>query len=301
MKSTFIESIRKFYGNKAGMEEVKKAFNQEMENRAVLTVNASTYDQTKTVADPELELRVDNLVEKLGILYINGLTSNLVYPIAKGQTCQWIAETAQGNLNGLEFDSVTLTPHRLFSYCEYDRDVILQTNANVEAQIAVDLLNAMWEAVQTKAFGDMYPSGEGAADLITSIADYDDIVALELAAAQAKIKNGIYLVSPTAASKLKSMLNSVYPVMVDGKINGHPVVETACLDDEKIIFGDFSKLLIGQFSQTDLTVDKTTQAYLGIIRLILNTYWDAQIINSDAFLFASTETASDDSGEGGDD
>ena len=73
-------------------------------------------------------------------------------------------------------------------------------------------------------------------------------------------------------------------------INGYRMIETPSLSGEKIIFGDFSKLVIGQFGQTDFTIDSTTQAHNGIVRLIINTYWDWGVLDEDGLIFGTTET-----------
>ena len=294
MENSLISYVREVYNGKRSVDSdtVKKIFSDIMEKRAVLDVSALGYDRYKLISKPEPELRALNLIKEIGIRVIDGVTSTLGVPVMDGNVCQWLSETEAGNLNDLQFSSVILTPHRLFSYVEYDRDIILQSNADIAGGIEIDLLNAMYEAVQEKLFSNAFPSDSS---LIESVSDYSDLVTVELKASQHKINNCAYVVSPLAGQKLKLMQNSVFPVMVDGKINGKPVYETASLDGEKIIYGDFSKMIIAQFGVTDLTVDHVSKAKDGIIALVLNSYWDAQVMDPKAFVFAdmSEESSGD--------
>ncbi len=78
--------------------------------------------------------------------------------------------------------------------------------------------------------------------------------------------------------------------MNNGMINGYKVVETPSLDGEKVIFGDFSKLLLGQFGGYDVTCDNVTMQHVATIKLIINSWWDWGKIDPNAFAFATTAT-----------
>ena len=135
-------------------------------------------------------------------------------------------------------------------------------------------------------FNDIYD-----AESTTNLTSFDDVVALELAASNKKISNGVYLVSPIAASKLKKMKNGQMPVMVNGMINGYRVIETPSLDGEKVIFGDFTKLLLAQFGVgLDITVNDVTKQKDGIIELVINSYWDWGKADENAFVYGTTAT-----------
>ena len=124
----------------------------------------------------------------------------------------------------------------------------------------------------------------------TTITDVDSIIAFELAASQQKINNGVYVVSPLAAAKLKKVMNGNTPIYQNGMIHGYRVVETPSLDGEKIIFGDFTKLLLGQWAGLDVTCDNITKQHLATIRLIINSWWNWGKIDPNAFAFATTAT-----------
>ena len=86
------------------------------------------------------------------------------------------------------------------------------------------------------------------------------------------------------------MKNGQVPVMNNGMINGYRVIETPSLDGEKVIFGDFSKLLLAQFGiGLDITLNDVTKQAEGIIELVINSYWDWGKVDENGFVFGTTE------------
>lgn len=261
--------------------------NFQMRDYTPTGVHTGSYGVGKTIAQPEPQQRPKYLVEELGVKYLTNLKYNLGYPLINGNTCSWLEETELGEINDTTFTSVVLEPKRLFTYCEYDRDILVLGDEDLNAAIEQDLKNAVWETVQETMFNGIYPEDD---EDITTLEDYEDIINFELAANKKKINNPVYLVSPDAAAKLKGMNTGVFPVVFNGMINGYRMIETPFLSGEKIIFGDFTKLLLGQFGAWDITLNDKTKANKGIIMLIFNTWWDWNIIDPDSFVFGTTET-----------
>lgn len=253
----------------------------QIQRRGVITATNDIVG--KMVARPQVQQRPQNLIEELGIKYLGGLTSNFSYPCINGSTSEWVNETASGNPSNTTFDGLHLSPRRLLSYVEYSNEVVLNPNTDVAGAVEEDLINSIWEKVQTTMFNDIYDSTNA-----TTITDYDDIIAFELAASQQKISNGVYIVSPTAASKIKKVMNGNTPIYQNGMIDGFRVIETPSLEGEKVIFADWSKLMLGQWGGLDITVDNVTK--LPKIALIINSYWNWGKIDPNAFAFGTTET-----------
>ena len=252
----------------------------QIQTRATITASGNVGTQA---ARPAGQQRAANLIDELGVKYIGGLSSNFTYPRIDNNTSEWVNENEQGTLTGATFEGLSLTPRRLLSYVEYSNEVVLNPNTDVAGAIEEDLVNSIWETVQTTMFNDIYTDATP-----TTLANYNDIVAFELAASQKKINGGVYVVSPIAASKLKKMMNGNTPVMVNGYMNGFRVIETPSLSGEKIIFADFTKLLLGQWGALDITVDNVTKSPQGIVKLIINSYWDWGLIDPNGFAFATT-------------
>ena len=287
-QNTLFSKIQDFINKKeVNNTDVKDLFTRaqincigQIQTRGAISANG--YAGTE-VARPMAEQRPANLIQELGVKFIEGLTANFIYPRIDGNVSKWATEFEEVSFDGATFESVKLNPRRLVSYVEYSNELILNPNTDVAGAIEEDVIKSIWETVQNTMFNDIYSSTNA-----TTIANYNDIVAFELAASQKKINNGVYLVSPTAASKLKKMLNGSMPVMNNGYMNGFRVIETPSLEGEKIIFGDFTKLLLGQFGGLDVLCDNVTKQHLATIRLICNNYFDWGMIDPNAFAFATT-------------
>ena len=295
-QSTLFEKIQQVVNKKFSKdfekenEKVKDLFTRaqitpigQIQHRSVITANGNVGTQ---IARPEGQQRAANLIDELGVKFISGLSSNFSYPRIDNNTSVWVNETEEENVNNATFEGVTLTPRRLLTYLEYSNELILNPNTDVAGAIEEDMIGSIWEKVQATMFNDIYTDATP-----TTLANYNDIVAFELAASQKKINGGVYVVSPTAASKLKKMMNGNTPVMVNGYMNGYRVIETPSLDGESIIFADWSKLLLGQWGALDITVDNVTKSPQGIVKLIINSYWDWGMIDPNGFVFATTATA----------
>lgn len=239
----------------------------------------------KQVNKPLLQQRPKRLVDLLGVKYISELSANFSYPAINENNSQWVGETEDGDLSSINLLSFVLKPQRALSYIEMSNEAVLNPNTNVEGAVQEDLVASIWELVESTMFNDIYVE-EGA----STLSSFQDLVDLELEAGNMKINDPIYLVSPTAASKLRLLHNQNYPIYRDTTINGKPVVETPYLSGERVIYGDFSRLLLCNWGGIDITVDSITKAKDGIIRLISNSYWNWSKLDGDSFLFGTTET-----------
>lgn len=263
----------------------------QKEQRAIIDVASIGRDASKTVQKPMVALKPENLFTRLGVKVLDKLTNNVGYPLINSQSTMELQETEdpQSFIDTLSFDSITLKPRRYFSYVEYDKLIFLSNEADVVGAMVEDLENSIIEKVEENAFNELFNS-----ESAITISDYSDIVDLELAAAQAKVNNPVYIVSPIAASKLKTMTNNVFPIWVGDKlITGKTIIETPLLSDEKIILGDFSRMVVGIWDKlSDYTFNPVTKAKDGIVAIIINSYWDAGSIDPNAFVFASTASNS---------
>lgn len=239
----------------------------------------------KQVNRPLVQQRPERLVELLGVKYLSELSANFEYPVINGNTSQWVEETGGEDISDISYLGVAVSPKRMLSYVEYGVELVLNPYTDVGGSIQEDVINSIWELVEGSMFKDIYV-GEGASTLST----YQNILDLEKEGGTKKIKNPVYLVSPTAASKLRLVLNQGYPIYRDTTINGRPVIETPYLDGEKVIYGDFSRLMLCNWGGIDVTIDNVTKQHLGVIRLIINSYWNWSKLDGESFLFGTTET-----------
>lgn len=222
------------------------------------------------------------LIEDLGVKVITDAQANVKYPLIDGNNSQWVEEGESIECT-TQFLGLNLRPRRMVSLVGYSNELILMSDSDLEQEIESDLIESVFARVQDTVFNDIFDSENA-----TTLTTFDNLVGFELSAGQKKIHNGVYLVSPTAAANLKKMLHGNFPVMINNMINGYRVIETPSLEGDKIIFGDFSKLLLVQFGKgLDITLNEITKA--PNVELIINSYWAWGMTDENAFIFGTTE------------
>ena len=75
-------------------------------------------------------------------------------------------------------------------------------------------------------------------------------------------------------------------VFADGTLDGTPVLSTSNVAATNVAYGDFSNLAIAQWSGLDITVDPYTKAAQGMVRIVVNAYFDAKVLRPEAIAVA---------------
>lgn len=222
------------------------------------------------------------LIDDLGVKVITDAQANVKYPLIDGNNSQWVEEGESIECT-TQFLGLNLRPRRMISLVGYSSELILMGgDSDLEKEIENDLIESVFARVQDTVFNDIFD-----VENATSLTTFHDVVNFELSAGNKKIHNGVYLVSPTAAANLKKMMHGNFPVMLNNMINGYRVVETPSLEGDKIIFGDFSKLLLVQFGKgLDITLNEITKA--PNVELSINSYWAWGMMDENAFIFGTT-------------
>ena len=81
----------------------------------------------------------------------------------------------------------------------------------------------------------------------------------------------------------------------DNMVNGYKTFVTggvasglqSTTDEYGVIFGNWADLVIGQWGGLELTVDPYTQAGNGMVRLVINSYFDAKVRRDESFAIGS--------------
>ena len=125
-----------------------------------------------------------------------------------------------------------------------------------------------------------------------TVADYADICDLECKLDDANVFSETkYIMSNKAKAAFRCMAKSEHNqyVMENNAIDGTPVLNTSHITGKKLAYGDFSQLAIGQWGSIDLVVDPYTLATKGMIRLVINAYFDAKVLRPEAIVCATVE------------
>ena len=251
-------------------------------------------------------------VEALGATIMRGLTGNIDIPRNNAAgAAAWEGETDANAEANPTFDKVSLSPNRLGAKIVMSKQLLFQSSIDVERFAANDLAKGIAVAVDAAAIngagsgnvpqGILNVSGIGSVAGGTNGATptFANIIALEsaLAVDNADMGSLAYLTTPGIRGYLKGLKKDAGSgefVFANGELNGYRAAistqvpstltkGTASGICHAIIFGDFSQLILAQWSGMDLVVDPYSLATSGQVQIVANTWWDVAVRHAEAF------------------
>ena len=282
------------------METGKSVNLNEIAKRAY-TVTDEGVDVVETDIYDILEpLRAKNVLVAAGAKFITNLQGNVQIPVMSATQVGWKGETAAADDGSGAFTSVTLSPKRLTGKFPVSLELLAQDTLGVENMIRQDIVNAINEKLEATILG------AGAGDLNTPaglfngyadtnvIADFGDIAELEAKVEEKNVYgNCKYIVSPKAKAKLRSTIKGtagVGMIMENGAIDGTEALATSNVAAGKMLYGDFSNLVIGQWDSVILDVVRDTESLAnGCVTIVCNAYFDAKVAREGAIVAANVQ------------
>ena len=279
------------------METGKSVNLNEIAKRAY-TVTDEGVDVVETDIYDILEpLRAKNVLVAAGAKFITNLQGNVQVPVMSATQVGWKGETAAADDGSGAFTSVTLSPKRLTGKFPVSLELLAQDTLGVENMIRQDIVNAINEKLEATILG------AGAGDLNTpaglfngyadanAIVDFGDIADLEAKVEEKNVYgNCKYIVSPKAKAKLRSTIKgtaNVGMIMENGAIDGTEALATSNVPAGKMLYGDFSNLVIGQWDSVILDVVRDTESLAnGCVTIVVNAYFDAKVAREGAIVAA---------------
>lgn len=282
----------------AGLNTVGQIYIPTMETRAAVSVASEGVDVVATDLYDIIEpLRAKNVLVQAGAKFYTGLTNNAQIPVMTGSNVGWAGETAAATDGNVAFNNVTLTPKRLTAYVDISKMLLAQDSIGVENAIRQDLINAINSKLESTILGKGAKSATTPAGIFngktpTKVTDFEGLVGLEAKVEEANVLGGIsYIASPSARASFRNMMKgsrgTAQLAYTDGTLDGTPVYSTSNVEAKTFVVGDFSNLAIGSWGGLDIVVDNYTQAVNGMIRLVVNAYFDAALIRPEAFQFGT--------------
>ena len=294
---------------KAGAEEMRKAgvsYGGQIqlptsELRETITVTAEGEDVVATEIYDILEpLRAKNVLVAAGAKFITGLVGDVQVPSMTAGNVYWEGETASAKDGAQTFSAVKLSPRRLTAYIDLSKQFLVQTSNSAEALIRQDIINAINSKLEATILGSAagtttQPAGMFNGKSKTTIASFKDVCDLEAKIEDANVIGECkYVMSNKAKAALRNMAKSAKStelVMEGGAIDGTEVLNTSNVEEQNVVYGDFSNLAIGQWGSIDLLVDPYTKAGDGQVRLVVNAFFDAKVLRDGAFAYGTTASA----------
>ena len=252
----------------------------------------------------------DSLVMvKAGATFLTDLKGNIGIPSYSGSSVAWADETGAAQNGKGTFSKVELSPKRLTAYIDISKQFLAQDTLSTDAMLTQDLARAVAVKLQATILGKdttaaNKPDGffTGTPDyVVDGAASFANMIALETAVPvdEALVNNLAYITSVKGAGILKSTLRAANVaegfILQNGVANGYPVYATTGMasglqtgtDEEGIVFGNWADFVIGQWGALDITVDPYTKAGDGMVRLVINAFFDAKPRREESFAVGS--------------
>ena len=285
-----------------------------LEKRAMFT--AATESATGVVIDQEqqellLPLQSSLVLAQAGARFMTGLQGDIYWPKYSGSNVFWEGENAKAKDGAGQFSKGdAYKPKRLTAYVDISEQLLVQENASVEAIIRQTLAAAIAQKVEQTAFGthahnDNTPDGLfQTVPAINGVMDWAKIVELET---NADINNALfgnlaYIMHPSLVGKAKTKVKDassaggfIFGDKGEGTLNGYKALRTNNLpkglqtakDEFGIVFGNWNDYFIGQWGALEIKVDPYSRMLEGVVRLVINSYWNMGMIRPESFSIAS--------------
>lgn len=259
--------------------------------RRVMTTTApvggpgSNLIQTDVRGDQYIDiLRAALRIRQLGATVLTGLVGNVAIPRTKASaSAGWVAENAAISGSDVQVDQATLAPKHAGALTEFSRNLLMQTSPDVEQLLRQDFAAVLAQAVDSAAIkgggsnepvGILSTSGIGSvaigtnggaltwASVVDLIAAVDD--ANGIGAAPGFLTNSKVVKSARKTAKVSST-DSVMIMDGPNALAGYQLASTSLVPSNgtkgsgtnlsSLIFGDFSQLVVGYWSEFDLLVN----------------------------------------------
>jgi len=259
-------------------------------NRAVITENGTTGIEQQSFVDA---VYANTILGDLGITRVSSSTDQRI-PILGAVSTQWETEVSDAIDGGSASSKKDLAPKRLAAYVDYSKQAAMQANGSLESALRNSIAQAVGAKVEYALFTDDSANGAyaylGAGKTPVTNADITDLLMGLVEEVQSNnhnrgnlgfaISNDLFTEMYTAAQ-----VSGVNPLIINEMVMGVMAKfsnQIADITNPAVYYGDWSKVQVAQFGGVEILMDPYTQAIKGTNRLILNSYWDAALIQDAA-------------------
>lgn len=237
-----------------------------------------------------------------GYRALNGLRSNISIPVQRTRlTVDEVGICADSTDSNPQFEAVELTPHKITGSVLICKEMLANTNSDVEAFIIDSLLKEITYKTQALMLSKV---AEGAGreinySAITAIT-WSDILAMEAAIDGYLVDNTAFVMSPSARAALKATPkaeNTIAGFICQGnQVNGYAVNVSGVVDNDNIYYGDWNQLVLATWGQgIQILVDPYSEARSGNIVIVASALVDSAVVQKNAFALGRVQESSSDS------
>ena len=240
-------------------------------------------------------LKAQPVVQQLGARMLSGLTSNVTIPKSGTGTAYWTAENAAATESTQTVGSISLSPKRVAAYSELSKQLLAQSNFDVEGMVRDDLieqLNLAFDKVAIDGGGSDEPSGVLDASGLhgqTGGQTWQNMVDAEgdVLSTNALAGSLAYVSTPANMAAMKATdkgTDTGQFIWANNEINGYPAVATNQMTAATTVFGDWSQVILAEFGAgVDLVVDPYSLALTGLLRVHVARLVDVGVRHGAAF------------------
>lgn len=255
-------------------------------------------------------MRNRSVVYNMGATRMGGLTGNVTIPKQTGSaTAVWLAnEASTATESAQTFGQLALTPKTVGAYSEISRQLMLQSSPDAEALVQSDLATVCALAIDVGALRGSGSGGEPSGIVGTS--GIGSVTGTSLAAAgilefQSDVAGGNllsascgYVTTPAVAALLMARpeLPSTGTTrlwqgsMLEGSMFGMRAMASNQMSSATMLFGDFSKVVIGEWGVLQVEVNPYANFQAGIVGVRALVTIDVGVRYGGAFSYASSIT-----------
>ena len=261
---------------------------------------------SETLGSSMIELLLaQSKVAKLGATSLTGIKGNILIPKQTGgATAYWLTETADVTDSSSAFGQVMLTPHRLAGSMQLTKQLLAQSSNSAEAFVRSGLMAVLASERDSAALDGTGATGQplglfnqpGTGTLtFSAAATWDKVLEFEQTVSDANAGSDHlgYLTTPAARRKLKAKLKAAGSELCwqGDSMNGHPAeVSTRALSD-RMIYGNWSDLILADWDGMEVLLDHFTLAEKGILRAVVTSFCDVGLRHGAAFCISTDSAA----------
>ena len=279
--------------------ETGKSFNlADVESRAY-SVSADGDDVVATdIYDIWSPLRSKNVLVQAGAQVITGIKNNISIPLMSAVSAQWASETGAAQDGSGTFTSKKLTPKRITAKYPISLQLLAQDSIGVENAIRADIQKCINSKLEATLLGNAAGDDDKPAGLfyapetgstVIEIGTFADVCNFEGKVEEANFEGGKYIMSPKAKAALRNMpksAKSTQLVMEAGQVDGTDAFVTSHVADKKLIYGDFSNIVIATWDNVMVDVVRDTASVgNGQVTIVVNAFCDAALVRPEGLVF----------------
>ncbi|PRY70989.1 phage major capsid protein [Halomonas ventosae] len=275
-----------------------------LETRANETGTASEIVPADHRADQYIPaLRNRLLARRLGVRVLSGLSGDVKIPKhGTGLATGWVTEGGAVPEGEMTFGEVTLSPKHVGGKTEMSRQLIQQSSPDIEALIRGDLSALIAQQIDAAILNGAGATGEPQGIIGTTGVQtanipqtWNTVLGLSEMLELENLEGAAWLTTPTVRTTLGSTekvsgSGSGF-LLENGQMDGKPFWSTNQMPADKLIFGDWSQVLLGIWSEIDILVNPYAEpAYSrGGVQVRAMATADVALRHPQAFVVATTQ------------